>query len=268
MPKNLFDELPPADPKAFRKTIKRNLAKALRSLAKFSDSVRAGRTPDWPPEATYALFMAQLRHFQLISKRKEKALPIQLMREIDHRWRGLKVVKTVGGCVKQLQNYMGNTLLGSAIAKARFKRRNDPAKDRLVSLVFKGRLAGPEDLDAMRHLLPESFQHLDILLSSKFVKRATEAPDDTVQKLRAAVARSAQEYLWSEHKRFREKSAAAARLREFIFGLDCRQYQKKLFGFSRTQIAEWHKIDRRETNRVRQERFRQNKRAKKALRSR
>src|SRR5260370_37394842 len=113
MPKNPFDDLRPANPKVFRKWIKRNLAEALRSLAKSWDSVRAGRTPDWPPEATYALFMEQLRYFQRISKRKENAPGIQLMREIDRTWRGLKVVKTIELCIVQVQNYMGNTLLGS-----------------------------------------------------------------------------------------------------------------------------------------------------------
>jgi hypothetical protein len=133
MPKSPLDDLPPADPKAFRKAIKLNLVRALQSLATFSDSVRAGRTPDWPPAATYALFMAQLRAFRLISKRKENAPALQLMREIDHSWRGLKVVRTVDLCIAQLQSYMGNSLLGSANAKAQFERQNDPAKDRRMN---------------------------------------------------------------------------------------------------------------------------------------
>ena len=193
MPKSPFDELPPSNPVIFRRAIKRNLTRALQSLAKFSDSVRAGRAPDWPPKDTYALFMAQLRHFQLISKRRENAPPIQLMREIDHRWRGLQVIKTVGGCLKELQNYIGKTLLGSVFAEGQFERQNNPAKDQLASLVFKKRLANPEDLAVMRHLLPQSFQHLEELTSSKFVKRATGAPEDTVSKLRIAVACSAQD---------------------------------------------------------------------------
>src|SRR4029077_2323031 len=207
MPKTPFDDLPPSDPKAFRLAIKRNLAKALRSLANFSASIRNDWPPDWPPEATYELFVAQLRAFRLISKRRENAPALQLMREIDHTWRGLQVVKTVGRCVQQLQRYLGNSLLGSAIEKAQFERQNDPVKEQLISLVLKRRLAAPEDLDAIRDLLPpKSFQYLEILASNRFVQRATGAPNDSLQKLRIAVARSAQDYLFSEHLRFVEKS--------------------------------------------------------------
>jgi hypothetical protein len=254
MPKSLFDELPPANPGVFRKAIKQNLTMALRSLAKFSDSVRAGRAPEWPSKDTYTLFMAQLRHFQLISKRRENAPPIQLMREIDHRWRGLKVVKTVEGCLKGLQNYIGETLLGSAIAKGQFERQNNPAKDQLISIVFKKRLAGSEDLVVMRHLLPESFQHLETLASR--ITRTAGAPDDTVSKLKIAVARSAQEYLFSEHQRFIERCAAAKGLREFIFDVKYRPYRKRLFGFSPTQIEQCDKIDQLEAVRLRQKRLR------------
>ena len=263
MPKSPLADLPPPAPKAFNQAIKRNLAEALRSLAKFSDSVRDGRTPDWPPPATYALFMAQLRAFRLISKRKQNAPAIQLMREIDHTWHKLKVVDTVEHCIEYLQRYIGYNLLGSAIAKAQFERQNDPAKDQLISLVCKRRLAGPEDLAAMRNLLPEPFQQLDMLASGKFVKRATGASGGSLEKLRSAVARSAQEYLFSEHLRFVERCAAAKRLREFIFGLKHRPYTQKLFGFSQVHIDKWKHIDFLEAERVRQEQFRQKNEPKK-----
>ena len=261
MPKTSFDSLPPPDPAAFRRAIKRNLAKALRSLAKFSDSVRDGRTSDWPPQATYTLFMEQLEAFRLISKRKENAPAIQLMREIDRVWHKLRVVDTIEIFIEQLQSYMGNSLLGSANAKGQFERQNDPAKDQLISLVCKKKWAAPEDLDAMRDLLPVAFRQLDTLASSKFVRRAIGASDDTLQNLRIAVARSAQEYLFSEYLRFLERSSAAKRLRKFVFGLKYRPYTKKLFGFSQAQIAEWEKVDQLEAARVRQKRFRQKKSA-------
>jgi hypothetical protein len=263
IPKSPLDDLPPPNPKTFGRAIKRNLAEALRLLAKFSDSIRAGRTPDWPPRATYELFMAQLRAFRLISKRKENAPAIQLMREIDHRWRGLQVVKTVRRCVEQLQRYIGNSLLGSAIEQAQFERQNDPVKDQLILLVLKKKLANPEDLAVMRNLLPESFQDLDTLASSRFVRCAIGARDDTIKKLRIAVARSAQEYLFTEHQQFVERSVAANRLREFIFGLKHRPYTKGLFGFSEAQITAWDKVDQLEAGRLGQERFRQKQRIKK-----
>lgn len=261
MPKSPLDDLPAADPEAFRQAIKRNLAEALRSLAKFSDSVRDARTPDWPPTTTYALFMAQLRAFQLISK-KENAPAIQLMREIDRSWHKLKVVDTVQSCIEYLQTYLGNSSLGSAIAKAQFERQNDPAKDQLISLVCKRKLAGPEDLEVMRNLLPKPFQQLDTLASGELVKRATGASGDPLKRLRTAVARSAQEYLFSEHLRFVERCAAAKRLREFIFGLKYRPYTQKLFGFSQVHIDKWKHVDFLETERVRQWWFRQEKSAR------
>ena len=263
MPKTPFDDLPPSDPKAFRQAIKRNLAKALRSLANFSASIRNGWAPDWPPEATYEFFMAQLRAFRLISKRKENAPAIQLMRQIDHTWRGLQVVKTVGRCVDQLESYIGNNLIGSAVEKAQFERQNDPIRDQLVLLVFKKKLADPEDLDLIRDLLPKSFQNLEKLASNRFIQRATGAPSDSLQKVRIAVARSAQEYLFSEHQRVVEKSTAAKRLRQFIFGLRYRPYTKRLFGFTEAQITTWGKVDQLEATLRRQTRFRQKKRVKK-----
>jgi len=185
------------------------------------------------------------------------------MREIDHRWRRLQVVKTVEGCLKELQNYIGENLLGSAVTEGQFGRQNDRAKDQLVSLVFKQRLANPEDLAVMRHLLPQSFQHLEELTSSKFVKRATGAPEDTVSKLRIAVACSAQEYLFSKHQRFVERCAAAKGLREFIFDLKYPPYRKRLVGLSPTHIEQWDKIDKLEAARLRQKRLREKKRSKK-----
>jgi hypothetical protein len=268
MPKTSLNTISPAKRNAFKQEIKRNLAEALRSLGKFSDSVRDGRTPDWPPEATYTLFMAQLDAFRLISKRRKNAPAIQLMREIDHTWHKLKVVDTVELFIQRLQDYIGNTLLGSANEKAQFERQNDRAKDQLTSLICKKKWAAPEDLDAMRDLLPVSFRHLDTLTSSRFVRRATGASYDTLQNLRIAVARSAQEYLFSEHLRFLERSAAAKRLRKFIFDRKYRPYTKKLFGFSQPQIQKWDDIDQLEAARVRQGRFRQKSKRKKRYASR
>ncbi len=265
MPKTPFDNLPPADPSAFKRAIKRNLAKALRSLDKFSDSVQAGPAPDWPPETTYELFMAQLRAFRLISKRREDAPAIQLMREIDHSWHKLQVVGRVERCVEHLRTYLDNNLLGSEIAKALFELRNNPSKNQLILLVFKKKLADPGDLGVMRNLLPKSFQHLDTLTSGEFVTRAPGARDDALQKLRMAVARSAQEYLFSEHQRFVERSAASRALRKFILNLKYRPYKKKLFGLLDAVIDKWKDRERKEGLRLRQKRFRQ-KRAQKALR--
>jgi hypothetical protein len=262
-----FDRLPPPDPQAFRRAIKRHLTEALQSLAKFSDSIRSGRPPEWPPQHIYALFMAQLRAFRLIWKRKGNVTAIQLLHEIDHRWSGLKVVKTVVNCADQLNNYLSPNLLGSANVKAEFERQNDRTKDHFGSLLLRKKLASPEDLELMYDLLPPDFQKLIKLTCESLVRSAPRTPSDTMQKLRIAVARSSQEYLICEHQRLLAKFAAADALRKFLFGLRHRPFTKKLFGFSAEQIEEWGKLDSREAARLRKRRFDDKKRAKKRYNS-
>jgi hypothetical protein len=266
MPKSPLDDFPPPNPKLFRRKIERNLEEALRSLDKFSDSIRDRKAPAWPREATYELFMAQLDAFRCISKRKENAPPIQVMREIDRTWHKLSVVGTVDRCVEHLQAYLGNNSLGSVIAQELFELRHHPAKDQLISLVCKTRLAGPRDVGVIRSLpLPKPFQELDTLAFDECVKRAPVACGGSLRKLRTAVARAAQEYLFSDHLRYMEKCAAAKTLRSFIFGLNYRPYKKKLFGSPGDVIEKWKERDRKEPGRLRQEKLRK-KRAQEALR--
>lgn len=262
MPKSPLEDLPPADPKAFRRAIKLNLERALQSLAKFSDSVRAGRPPDWPPNSAYTLFIAQLRNFGLISKRKKNAPAIQLIREIDHRWPKLKAFKTLANCADQLNNYLCPNLLGEAIEKAQFGRRNDPRTKHLIALVFREKSAAPEDLGLIRDLLPKVFQKLFDVVFERLVKSAPGLSHRAAQETRTAFAQLAQEYLISEHQTFLAKLAAARALRQFLFDLRYKLYTKHLFGFSTKQIKEWSKVDLREAKRLRKRRFDQKKRAK------
>jgi hypothetical protein len=258
MPRSSLDRLPPYNSKKFREAIKRGLEVPLCSLTRFSDSVRAGRAPAWPPDNAYSLFIAQLREFRIISKRKDNAPPIQLMREINHRWPKLKVVRTVENCVEELKNYLGRNLIGTAIAKARFESLKGRVHDDQVSLLLilrKKRFATPADLEVIHDLLPEHFQKLTKLASKDLLRSANGAPSDAVEKLRISVARSAQEYLISEHALFSAKIAAANALRKFIHGLKYPPYTKKLFGFSAWQINEWDKADLREASRLRKKKF-------------
>ncbi len=266
MPKRFLEDLPLPNPKFLRQNIKSNLEEALGSLDKFSDSIRDRQAPAWPPEATYELFMAQLDAFRCISKRKENAPPIQLMREIDHTWHKLQVAGTVNRCVEHLQKYLGNNLLGAVIANALFDLRDHPAKDQLISLVRKTRLADPGDLGVMRNLpLPEPFRQLDALTSDECVKRATGASGGSLRKFRTVLARATQEYLFSENLRYLERCAASMALRKFIFGLKHRPYRKTVFGFPDDLIEKWTERDRKEPGRLRQEKLRK-KRAQEALR--
>ncbi len=266
MLKSPLDDVLSRDLEALKEEIKRNLTTALRSLDKFSDSNRDGQAPAWPPEARYDLFMEQLDAFRCISKRKENAPPIQLMREIDHTWHKLQVAGTVNRCVEHLQKYLGNNLLGAVIANALFDLRDHPAKDQLISLVRKTRLADPGDLGVMRNLpLPEPFRQLDALTSDECVKRATGASGGSLRKFRTVLARATQEYLFSENLRYLERCAASMALRKFIFGLKHRPYRKTVFGFPDDLIEKWTERDRKEPGRLRQEKLRK-KRAQEALR--
>jgi hypothetical protein len=266
MLKSPFDGLPPPDPKKFREVIKRNVKKALSSLARFSDSVRAGRAPQWPPESMYSLFMAQLDAFRIIWKRRKNARAIQLIRDMDHRWRGLSAFKTLENCARRLNEYLGTNLLGDAIEKAQFERANDDTKDRLVAILRQERFAEPEDLDLIKNLLPPDFQSLVKLGSGKSLKAASHMWEDTPKDLRIAIARSAQLYLISKHQTYLAKIAAAKALRQFLFDLKYRPFTKQLFGFSEGQIKEWDKVDSREKNRLRKKKFDQKKRAKRRYR--
>jgi len=203
--------------------------------------------------------MRQIEAFRLMSKRSPNARPIQLIREINHRLPGMRIVKTLENVVSALESYIGRSLLAEANTKAKFERQSDPARDYLVSLIFKRRIAKPADLELLADLLPYEFRAI-ITLASRVRPRAGASPD-TVDKLQEALARSAQEYLFTSHLLFIARLALAEPLREFIYQLRNRRHTKRLFGFSEEQIAEWDVTDRRELARKRQERLRARKKS-------
>lgn len=260
MPRSPFDYLPPPDPKHFRAAIRNNLQVAVRSLVKFSDSVRAGKFPDWPPTDTYSLFTAQLHHFRSLSKRAPNAQPIQLIREIDHLWPRLRLVKALEGSLKALRDYLGNSLLAVANTTGRFEHNTNPEKPLLLALLTSTKRATAEDLEVMSPLLPQSFHVLKDRASPKRIRAASHASSTAMDNLHAAIARCAQSYLISERRAYLQRQGAARELRQFIWDLRHRPYRKKLFGFTDGQIDEWNLVDRRAANRARQQQYRQKRR--------
>lgn len=260
MPTSPFDYLPPPNQRHFRAAIRNNLQVAVRSLVKFSDSVRARKFPDWPPTDTYSSFTAQLHHFRSLSKRAPNAQPIQLIREIDHLWPRLRLVKALERSLEALGEYVGNSLLGPANTAGHFEHNTNPEKPLLLNLLTSTKRATAQDLDVMSPLLPQCFHILKERASTKQIRAASYASSAAVDNLHAAIARCAQSYLISERRAYLQRQGAARELRQFIWDLRHRPYRKKLFGFTDGQINEWDLVDRRGANRARQQRHRQKRR--------
>src|SRR5207249_3065690 len=111
----------------------------------------------------------QVEAFRLISKRGSKARPIHLIHEIDHRWKGLQIVRTLDDVVDDLESYIGNSLLAEANAKA-IKRRSDPRDDEWRRLIYRKRNPEPRDLQLMADFLPTAFQAMIKLTSDRTLR--------------------------------------------------------------------------------------------------
>lgn len=255
MPRDPFDALPPPNRKKFRLALQTHLRTTLQSLKKFSDSVHAGRYPEWPGNFEFSLFMRQIETFRLISNRGPSAAPIQLIRDMDHRWPGLHIVRTLERVVSSLELYVGRSLLAEAHAEA-IKRRRDLREGELHSLVYQKRKAGPADLGVMTSLLPEPFREMLELTSKATLTSQAGGPSKALEKFRRALAESAQEYLVTRQQAYLARLQAAGKLRAFVHQLQDRLYTKRLHGFAPEHIKEWDKTVRRELARKRQRRRR------------
>jgi len=148
---------------------------------------------------------------------------------------------------------MGRSLLAEAHAEA-IKRRRDRKQSELHTLVYKQRTAEPADLKLMAKHLPDAFREI-----CELVAKPVGAASQTVDKLQGALARSAQEYLFSKQQAYLARRQAAGKLRAFIHELRDRDYTKRLHGFSPEHIKELDKAGRRELARKRQQRLRAKK---------
>jgi hypothetical protein len=184
-----------------------------------------------------------------------------MIREMNHRWPGMRIGQTLNNVVSYLESYIGCSLLAEVNAKAEFGRRSDPVRDYLVSLIFKRRIAESPDLELMADLLPDDFQKLRKLATTRTLRVQTGVPPDSIDKLQTALARSVQEYLFTKHQLYVARLQAARELRQFIHQLKHRLYTKRLFGFAEEQVAEWNATDRRELARKRQKRLRARKKS-------
>jgi hypothetical protein len=260
MPRDPFDSLPPPNRKKFVLALKKHLTPPLESLKRFSDSISRGSYPDWPSNAELSLFARQIETFRLISNRSSDAKPIEVIRDIDHRWPGMHIVRTLDRVVSSVEAYMGRSLLAEAHAEA-IKRRRHLKESELHMLVYKERTAEPADLELMAALLPDAFQKMHTLTSKGSLGTLVGAASQPLDKLRRALARSAQEYLLSKQQAYLARLQAAGTLRVFIHNLQDRRYAKRLHGFAPAHIDEWLKAQSREKVRLRAQRFRASKKS-------
>jgi hypothetical protein len=260
MPRNPFEVLPPPNRKKFGVALKKHLTPALQSLKRFSDSISRGSYPDWPSNAELSSFTKQIETFRLISNRSSDARPIEVIRDMDHRWPGMHIIRTLERVVVSLQAYMGRSLLAEAHAEA-LKRRRDPKQSELHILVYKERNAEPADLNVMAGLLPDAFQDIIELTSKDSLRVQLGAASKTLHKLETALARSAQEYLFAKQQAYLARLRAAGKLRAFIHELRHREYTKRLHGFAPQHVKDWDKAERRERARERAQRFRTSKKS-------
>jgi hypothetical protein len=200
--------------------------------------------------------MGQLHHFGSISNRAPGARPIQLIREIDKRWRGLGLIKALESSLEALRNYLGVSLVSGAVAKRLFATAA-PGQERLVDLLSApSSTARHDDLDIMLQFLPRVFQVLRFRASDKRIRPAVHSTPTAVEDLNTAVARCAQAYLISERQAYLQRHSMAQELRKFFFGLGHWPYRKKLFGLMEDDIKDWDAAQARAGNRARQRRYR------------
>jgi len=262
MPNCPFDRLPSASSeKRLRETIKQNLNAALCSFQEFIESTETDAVPDFPSPAVLENFMAQLRAFQSISRRKATATPIQLIREIDHRWR-MKIFLTLTDCAVRLEQYLASNPLHNFHARVLFRRAKTPLKDEAVALLLllNERRATRADLAFLRPLISTDLGEIIDSLSTARPRHG--ARQDAVDRLRDRIARVAQKDLVQQRELFLIKAAAAKPFRQFLFDLQHRLFQKRLFGLSDERIKEWQTSSTLAKNRLRKRRFDDRKRAK------
>ncbi len=237
-----FDALPPPNPTFVRQTIRKHLKGVVRSFSAFSDSVQTGRKPDWPSSATLELFTAELAAFRLVSNRRKDARPIELVREIDHTWKGLHLKSTLTRVVSALNDYSGKSLLGKAFVEvlATPHFQNHP----LITLVLRKRKATTVDLPIMLALAPPSFKAIDDSLAALSSRGGYKVlASSSVIEARKALASSVQQYLASEHRGFLYRQTIALPLRKLLYELEDPAIRKRLFGCSHEEIEAWKILD-------------------------
>src|SRR5882724_4846515 len=102
-----FDALRPADRKKFGVALKKHVTPALESLKRFSNSIFLGTYPEWPGHAELSLFTHQIEIFRLISNRRTSASPMEVIRDMDHRWPGIHIARTLDRAVLSLESTWG-----------------------------------------------------------------------------------------------------------------------------------------------------------------
>ena len=259
MPNSPFDRLPPSNPEKLRAAIKQSINVALCSFREFIESVPKSVLPDLPSPAILQMFMAQLRAFRPISNRKDTATPIQLIRDIDQRWR-MNIFRTLSECVDSLEKYLGSDQLHDTNAGVIFARPKERPNAEVIPLLMGERVATAHDLPLLRPFVRDEFARV-IDLANK-ARPARGCRQDIGNRFRDSVAVIAQEHLLSKHQHFMIKAAAAKSLRQFLFNLKHPPFQKRLFGLSDDGIDKWKSAQPRELTRRRKRRSDERKREK------
>lgn len=179
---------------------------------------------------------------------------------MDHRWKALQIIRTLDRVVSSLELYVGRSLLADAHAEA-IRHRREPKQSKLHLLVYKERLAEPADLELMADYLPGPFLKIRELTSKGHLATLVGAASETVDKLRTALARSAQEYLSAKQLAYLTRLQAATKLREFIHELGDRTYKGRLHGFGPEHVEQLDKLVIRERGRLRAQRLRDQKKS-------
>jgi len=227
------------------KIIRNNLEHVISALCAFSDSVQNGRKPDWPSNSVLALFTSQVEAFRSISSRRKDATPIQLIRDMNHRWTKLGLLDALDRVVCALETYSGKSRLG----KVFFDKKSDGIatesilKHPLRTLVLGQRKATVADLPLTLSLAPSCFAEIEKSLQAIKCDNDASAASSRLTKCLNALALSVQAYLCAEHRRFLCHQTIALPLRTFLFVLKEPSYKKRLFGFSAQEIEMWHAFD-------------------------
>jgi len=180
---------------------------------------------------------------------------VEVIRDMNHRWSGMHILRTLDRAVSSLESYIGRSLLAEAHAEA-IKRQRDPKESELHMVVYKKRKAEPADLKLMEEHLPNSFLEI-----GKLITKQLGARSQTVHKLQTTLARSAQEYLFSKQQAYLARLQAAGKLRAFIHELRDPGYTKRLHGFDKEHRNKWEMAERRALVRERVQRFREAKKS-------
>jgi hypothetical protein len=189
--------------------------------------------------------MGQVRAYRSISTRRQKALVIQIVREMDHRWPKLDLGQSIIRLVGAVETYCANWPLNELLINRKCALLFDPGSKEILDLASIATKTTSKELALILQVLPEYFKKMDRLISDTALRPQQGAQRDAVIVLRQLFARAAHELLNAKRAEFHARQRAASQLRQFIFDLEDWDFRRRLFGFSKGQISLWKKEQRK-----------------------